>query len=145
MTLEAFAENGDTLLIANDWDEKLGVYQEYFLVVYYTNSGLNGGEYGYFDDEGILVYHINASLYKEISDGETYYDVYNNNTDASNEYGTENNLIEYVTTAYGDYVYGVGDSLSASVKTDAGEKIAYTFTVNALNGNNATIIFEKND
>ena len=145
LTLEAFAENGDTLLIANDWDEKLGVYQEYFLVVYYTNSGLNGGEYGYFDDEGILVYHINASLYKEISDGETYYDVYNNNTDASNEYGTENNLIEYVTTAYGDYVYGVGDSLSASVKTDAGEKIAYTFKVNALNGNNATITFEKND
>ena len=45
----------------------------------------------------------------------------------------------------GDYVYCVGDSLSANVKTDSGEKIAYTFTVDSLNANSATITFEKNN
>ncbi len=145
LTLQDFSVNGDTILIANDWDDDLGAYQEYFLVVYYTNNGLNGGGYGYFNDEGIVVYHVNASLYKQVSDGETYYDVYNSNTDASDQYGTEDNLIEYVTTAYGDYVYGVGDSLSANVTTDAGEKIAYTFTVDALTADSATITFNKNN
>lgn len=145
LTLEQFTKNGDTIIIANNWDDDLGAYQEYFIVVYYTNDVLNGGGYGYFEDEGIVVYHINASLYKEEYDAEIYYDIYNNNTDPSDSYGSEDNLIEFVTTAQGDYVYGVGDSLSANVKTDAGEKIAYTFTVQSMNGSNATIIFEKNN
>ena len=145
LTLDAFSENGDTIIIANNWDDALGAYQEYFIVVYYTHSGLNSGDYGYFLDEGIVVYHVNASLYKDVSGSEVYYDVYNSNTDASDEYGTVNNLIEYVTMSNGDYVYCVGDSLSANVKTDSGEKIAYTFTVDSLNANSATITFEKNN
>lgn len=146
LTLEAFYKNGDTILIANDWDDELGAYQEYFLVTYYTNDGLNGGEGGYFEDEGIVVYHVNASLYKEVIDGETYYDVYNNNTDPSDPdgYGTEDNLIELVSAGYGSYVYGVGDSLSSSVRNSQGEKIAYTFTVDALTGDSATVTFRKN-
>ena len=91
-----------------------------------------------------MVYHVNASLYKEIYEGETYYDVYNNNTDASDEYGTEDNLIEYVTTKTGEYVYGVGDSLSASTTDDQGNKIAYTFMVDALTDTTATLTFTKN-
>jgi M6 family metalloprotease-like protein len=143
LTIEDFSKNGDTVLIANNWDETLGAYQEYYIVVYYTNNGVNVGG-GYFDDEGIVVYHVNASLYKEIYEGETYYDVYNNNTDASDEYGTEDNLIEYVTTKTGEYVYGVGDSLSASTTDDQGNKIAYTFTVDALTDTTATLTFTKN-
>ena len=146
LTIKDFSQNGDVVIIANDWDEKLGVYQEYFIVVYYTNTGLNGGDEGYFEEDGIVVYHVNASLYKEVYDGETLYDVYYNNTDISDEngYGTEENLIELVSnTTYG-YTYGVGESLSSSVKTDAGEKIAYTFTVNALTADGATVTFRKN-
>ena len=100
----------------------------------------------YFEEDGIVVYHVNASLYKEVYEGETFYDVYYNNTDVSEEngYGTEENLIELVNnTTYG-YTYGVGESLSSSVKTDAGEKIAYTFTVEALTADSATVIFRKN-
>ena len=144
LTLEDFSKNGDTILIANDWDEDLGAYQEYFLVVYYTNNGLNGGNYGYFDEEGIVVYHVNASLYKEVYGDTTYYDVYYNNTDASDEYGTENNLIELVKSADGNYVFGEYDSLLASEKTDDGQKIAYVLTVNHITENEATLTFYKN-
>ena len=146
LTLEDFSKNGDTIIIANNWDESLGAYQEYYVLVYYKNTGLNGGDYGYFNSEGILVYHVNASLYKEVQDGETYYDVYNNNTDVSDEngYGTEDNLIEFVLSVKGNYVYGVGDSISASTKDDQGNKIAYTFTVDSLSNSTATITFKKN-
>ncbi len=143
--LQSFAESGDSVLIANDWDEDLGVYQEYFIVVYYTNSGLNGGEFGYFSREGIVVYHVNASLIKDVYDGETYYDVYNTNTHVSDkEYGTENNLIEFVKTSNGTFTYTVGDSLSSSVKTDGGAKIAYTFEVLSIDDFGATLKFSKN-
>ena len=71
VTLDAFEKAGDTIILANNWDAKLGVYQEYYIITYYTNSGLNAGEYGFFEEEGIVVYHINASLYKEEYDEAT--------------------------------------------------------------------------
>jgi hypothetical protein len=141
--LDAFAKAGDTIILANDWDEKLGAYQEYYIIVYYTNDGLNAGGNGLFEEEGILVYHINASLYGEEYDGEMYYDIYNNNTDASDESGTEDNLIEYVKNDSEKYIYGVGDSLSTNVKDDSGEALGYTFTVNTLDDEKANITFTK--
>ena len=145
LSLESFGESGDTIIIANNWDDELGAYQEYFIVVYYKNDGLNNG-FGYFENEGLVVYHVNASLYAETIEGETYYDVYNNNTDASDPdgYGTENNLIELVKNA-SDYVFEQGDSLSGSTALDNGEKIAYTFTVDALTEDSATVTFRKNE
>ena len=141
LTLEDFSKSGDTIIIATNWDEKLGAYQEYYVLVYYTNTGLNAGEdAGYFDEEGIVVYHVNASLYKEELDGEVYYDVYNTNTDASGEYGTENNLIEFVKTGDGEYVYVEGDTLP-EVTDDLGNKLGYTFVVVSLDENSATVTF----
>ena len=145
LTLEDFSQNGDTIIIANNWDEKLGAYQEYYILVYYRNVGLNAGDdAGYFPNDGVLVYHVNASLYSEVYDNETYYDVYNNNTDPSDEYGTQDNLIEYVKSAAGNFTYVVGDSISANTTDDQGNKIAYTFTVDALTDSTATITFTKN-
>ena len=144
LTLEDFSKNGDTIIIANNWKDDLGVYQEYFVLMYYTSNGLNGGEYGYFVDEGILVYHVNATVYEEEYYGEPYYYIYNTNTDASNDYGTEDNLLEYIKQTDGTYVYGVGDCLSANVKDDNGTKIAYTFQVDELTDTTATITFTKN-
>lgn len=146
LTLDAFSKAGDTVIIANNWDDKLGIYQEYFIVTYYTNDGLNSGNgFGLFEEEGIVVYHVNASLYPVEYGGETYYNIYNTNTDVSDEngYGTENNLIELVSAKNG-YVFGENDSLSASVKDDSGNKIAYVFTVNSLENGTATITFSKN-
>lgn len=145
LDLEAFSKNGDTILLANHWDDDLGAYQEYYIVVYYTNDGLNAGNAGYFDKAGILVYHVNASLYKEIEDGTTYYDVYNNNTNANDTdgYGTENNLIEFVSNGYlGEYLFQKGESLG-SVVDDQGDKLAYTFTVTELTDSKATLTFTK--
>lgn len=140
LTLEDFGKNGDTVIIANNWDEKLGAYQEYYIVVYYTNNGLNSGDAGYFERDGIVVYHVNASLVKSVEDGETYYDVYNNNTAPSDEYGTENNLIEFVKSAEDTYTYVEGDTLP-TVTDDNGNELGYTFTVVELTDDCATITF----
>ena len=91
------------------------------------------------------MYHVNATLYSETVDGETYYDVKYNNTDASDEYGTENNLIELVKSADGDWVYGKNDSLSEATKTDSGKKVAYVFTVNEITAAKATVTFRVNN
>ena len=140
LTLEDFSKNGDTIIIANNWDEKLGAYQEYYVIMYYTNNGLNAGEAGYFGRNGIVVYHVNATLTSETYDGETYYDVKNNNTDSSDDYGTVDNLIEFVLHTDDYYTYVVGDTLP-SVTDDNGNKLAYTFTVDELTADYATITF----
>lgn len=143
LTLEDFSKNGDTIIIANNWDEKLGAYQEYYVLVYYTNNGLNAGdEYGYFSRDGVVVYHVNASLYKEEIDTETYYDVYNTNTDVSDPYGygTEDNLIEFVKSGEDTFTYVVGSTFR-DVTDDNGDKLGYTFTVDALTSTHATITF----
>ena len=142
LRLEDFSKNGDTIIVANDWDPTLGAYQEYYIVVYYKSQGLNAGEGGYFLRDGIVVYHVNASLYQYEYDGETYYDVYNNNTHVSDEYGTEENLIEYVLSDEETYTYVVGNYLPA-VKDDGGDALAYTFTVDALEDGFATLTFTK--
>ncbi len=144
LELEAFVNSGDTVIIANDWDEELGLYQEYYIVAYYTNEGLNGGDAGFFSRDGIVVYHVNASLYKEVSDGEAYYDIYNTNTDVSDSYGTADNLIEFVKSPEDTFTYVVGDSLSNNTINDLGNKIAYTFTVDSLENGVATLTFTKN-
>lgn len=138
--LEAFDKAGDTIIIANNWSDSLGVYQEYYVLMYYRNTGLNGGDYGYFYDDGIVMYHINATLTK---DGE-YYDLANNNTDSSDQYGSKNNLIELVSMSNGDYVHVAKDTSNGNVYDDSNRKIGYTFTVDSLNGDTATITFTKN-
>ena len=142
LTLDAFAKNGDTIILANNWDDDLGAYQEYYVVMYYTATGLNAGEGGYFTRDGVVVYHINASLCVEDYYGETYYDVYNNNTSPSDEYGTEDDLVEFVLTSNGHYTYVAGDKLPG-VTDDSGNTLGYTFTVDSLTADSATITFTK--
>lgn len=141
LTLENFSKTGDTIIIANNWDETLGAYQEYFIVVYYTNTVLHNTENaGYFARDGIVVYRINASLCKS-ADGDGY-DVYNNNTSPSDAYGTEDNLIEFVKSTDGNYTYIAGDTIP-TVTLSTGETLDYTFVVLSLNENTATITFSK--
>lgn len=143
LTLEDFSKNGDTIILANNWDEKLGAYQEYYILVYYKNNGLNeGDEYGYFARDGVVMYHVNASLIREDYDGEYYYDIYNNNTDASSSdgYGTAENLIELVKSGDDTFTYIVGTAC-AIVVDDNGQELGYSFTVDALTDEYATITF----
>ena len=145
LTLEDFSKNGDTIIIANNWDPTLGAYQEYYVLMYYTQNELNSGDYGFFAVEGVVMYHINASLFKEIYNGETYYDIYNTNTDASDQYGTVDNLIELCKSANDTYVHIEGYTSNSNLVDDFGNKIAYSFTVDSLNDSYATITFTKNN
>lgn len=144
VTLQAYEDSGDTIIIANDWDESLGVYQEYYVLMYYTNDKLNE-KGGYFDDEGIVMYHVNASLQQKTYYGETYYDVYNNNTTyiSPSAYGTKNNLVEYVKYSSNQYVFKQGVTSSSSITNSYGEKIPYTFKVDSLSDSKATLTFTK--
>jgi hypothetical protein len=99
---------------------------------------------GYFARDGIVVYHVNASLYTETYGDTTYYDVYNNNTDPSDEYGTEDNLIEFVKSTANEFTYIVGSQISANTQDSQGNTLAYTFTIDALTADAATITFTKN-
>lgn len=148
LDLEAFNKNGDSIIIANNFDHKLGAYQEYYILMYYKNEGLNGGDAGYFYNDGIVVYHINATLTKEYSGGQWCYDIANNNnTPGADDYnpGTEDNLIEFVKSTSNTIVYIEGYTSSSSVKDDSGNKIAYTFRVDSLTSDKATITFTKNN
>ena len=100
-----------------------------------------GDDAGFFARDGVLIYHVNASLYSEVYDGETYYDVYNNNTDASDQYGTKDNLIEFVKSAGDTFTYIAGDTLPNNVVDDNGEALKYTFTIDALTSDYVTITF----
>lgn len=142
LTLDAFAKAGDTIIIANNWNSELGAYQEYYIVVYYTSEGLNGDDAGYFTRDGIVVYHVNASLYSEEYDGEIYYDIYNNNTDPSDSYGTTDNLIEFVKSTEGNFTFAEGDTLP-TVTDDQGNTLCYTFTVDSIENGQATITFTR--
>ena len=140
LTLEDFSKDGDTIIIANNWDDKLGAYQEYYVLVYSTNSTLNSEIHNqYFGTAGILVYHVNAAMHK-LEDSE-YYDIYNRNTDSSHPEGTENNLIEFVLFN-NRYIYSVGDTMT-NVIDDYGNELMYSFTVDALSDEYATITFNK--
>ena len=144
LTLEDFSKNGDTIIIANNWDEKLGVYQEYYVLVYYTNNVLNAGDYyGYFSRDGVVVYHVNSSIAMMDYMGEDYYFICNTNTDDSYEdgYGTEDNLIEFVKSANDTFTYIEGDTLPSNVYLDNGEELAFTFVVDELTSEYATITF----
>ena len=91
-----------------------------------------------------MVYHINSALFVEEDEyGDIYYDIYNNNTSYgdSNGYGTVDNLIEFVKSASGNYTYVEGDMLT-SVTDDFGNKLGYTFTVDSLTEDEATITFK---
>ena len=143
LTLDDFSKNGDTIIIGSNWNPELGAYQEYFILMYYTNTGLNDGEYGYFDRSGVLVYKINASLYATEYDGETVYDIYNTNTSPSDpDYGTEDNLIEYVLSAKGGYTFVAGDK-PGKLTDSTGNSIGYTFVIDSITDDAATITFSK--
>lgn len=141
INLEAFAKDGDTIILANNWDEALGAYQEYYIIMYYTMTGLNAGDGGYFDQNAILVYHINATLQIEYDDQKSPYIVYNNNTSVGPN-STKNNLIEYVVSGDDDYIYTVGEALPTTTD-DSGNELIYTFIVDALTEEYATITFTK--
>ena len=114
------------------------MFQEYYIVTYYNNTSLNENK-ELVSSPSVVVYHINACLTVENSEGQDYTMIYNTNTDASDEdYGTVGNLIEFVEN--GESIsYLEGDSLQ-NVVDDYGNNLAYTFKVDNITNEKATIV-----
>jgi len=138
LSMTGFSATGDTVILANNWRELMGAYQEYYVLAYYKAGDLNPEEGGYFESDGIVVYHVNASLYPVIEDGVTYYDIYNNNASPDTRYGSVDNLIELVASEDGDFIFGEGESLPI-LTDDLGEELRYTFTVLSIKDGEATL------
>ena len=142
LTLKPFTETGDSIIIANNWDDSLGFYQEYYVLIYYKNTSLNSSPAGYFKDEGLILYHVNAELYYEQYLNKTLYDLNNTNTTQGSNQGTANNLIEIEEKMRYSVLFQEGSSLN-TVFDDNEELLRYTFTVLEITENEATITFRR--
>ena len=144
--LEAFQRNGDFVILANNFDESLSMYQEYFIVEYWTPDGLNeydAGNYHY-STSGIRVLHVTANL--QTSDGYTYFKY-------ENSYAAQKLLtlhpanganISSSTEASNDFLYTPSKySTFSGARYNNRVKLGYTFTVNSLSKDYANITFTK--
>lgn len=142
--LESFAESGDCVCIFNQWNGTF--FDEYYLIDFYTPTGLNTfgkGSSGLFSISGIRIYHVDATL-NHPEDCFSVFDVTKyNNTDSSHR------LISLVeadgrsdidNNGYSENsdLFQVNDTLT-NVKWYTGEKAAFTITVTSITSTKATI------
>lgn len=142
LTLKPFSESGDTIIIANNWSDELGGYQEYFILIYYRSTGLNGSKDKYFNQDGIVLYHVNSTLICEEYLNDTFYSLQNSNTAAGHEGGSGYDLLELVDCGVQRYILGEGGKLS-TVFDDNMELLHTTYTVVSLTEDEATITFSR--
>lgn len=87
MTVEILPhlENGDVLLVIDQWNNT--IFDEYFLITYYTPTGLNYLDQDYmFTTPGIVIFHISAVIDNGYNQDSYYYSIFNNNnTDSLNK------------------------------------------------------------
>ena len=144
--LEAFQRNGDFVILANNFDESLGMYQEYFIVEYWTPDGLNDYDAGnyHYSKPGVRVLHVTANL--ETKDGYTYFKY-------ENSYSTQKLLtlhpangayISTTTQASNDFLY-IPEKTSTflNARYNNRVKLDYSFKVNNLTKDYANITFTK--
>lgn len=142
LDLNAFENGGDTYIIANNWDATLGCYQEYWVMMYYTKSGINAKS-NYSFSEGLVLYHVNAQLISYKYNGQTGLDLFTTN-DHGEDYYTGVNLIELEKLTSSSYTLGVGQTSKSNIYDDNGSKINYTFKLNSMDGSKANITFKAN-
>lgn len=142
LDLNAFENGGDTCIIANNWDATLGCYQEYWVMMYYTKSGINAKS-NYSFSEGLVLYHVDAQLISYKYNGQTGLDLFTTN-DHGEAYYTGVNLIELEKLTSSSYTLGVGQTSKSSIYDDNGSKINYTFKLNSMDGSKANITFKAN-
>lgn len=144
--LEAFQRNGDFVILANNFDESLGMYQEYFIVEYWTPDGLNEYDAGnmHYSVPGIRVLHVTANLEK--TSDYTYFK-YENSYSAQKLlilYPANGAVITSTTEASNDFLYRPEKNPTfTGARYNNRVKLGYTFTVNSLSENSANITFTK--
>ena len=158
ITLKSFTLTGDVLLIANH--ELESIWDEYFLIEFYTNEGLNENDKPIGGDEdpnaiGIRILHVDAHLSLD-EDG----NVVPNGDDAYPESGflydntgTKNPLIEMLRADYSksmeDYLFQeslydessktFGEDTWASFKLNDGSKLFFTLSVKSISNGECTV------
>lgn len=144
--LEAFQRNGDFVILTNNWDEKLGMYQEYFIVEYLTVDGLNAYDAGrhFYSEAGIRVLHVSAEL--ETNSDYTYFK-YENSYSAQKLLTlcpANNAYITSTTEASNDFLYQPTKiNTSNTLRYNDRTKLNYSFTVNSFTQDSANITFTK--
>ena len=146
LTLKKFTETGETYIISNSYDESKGVFQEYWVLQYYSNDGLNTGSdntnFGLFSNNGLLIYHVDASI-STIQEDDNYYRLVNSNTDETEEGGSEDNLIEFVKNGQ-KIIYSAGDKTISNIVDNNGKKIPYIIEVVSVSDMEITIKITPN-
>lgn len=138
LTLKPFSESGDTIIIGNNFSEELGAFQEYYILMYYRPTGLNNSNDKYFSTEGIVLYHVNATLYYEKFLDESFYSLANSNTKGE----SADNLIELVRCNGQSYIMDEKGSLRI-LFDDSNEILHIGYTVESLNQKEAVITFSR--
>ena len=122
------------------------MYQEYFIVEYWTPDGLNEYDAGnkHYNVPGIRVLHVTANLEK--TSDYTYFKY-------ENSYSAQKLLILYpangayitsTTEASNDFLYRPEKNPTfTGARYNNRVKLGYTFTVNSLSENSANITFTK--
>lgn len=144
LDLNAFSTSKETIMIANDFDETLGCYQEYWVLMYFEKEGGVNSKSNYEFDQGLVMYHIDASLVKETENSTTYYYVYNTN-DSSGDYATGyylTELMELTTTSYS--LSTINKSSPSSFTDNSKNKIPYTFSINSMDSSKCNVTFTAN-
>lgn len=138
LTLSSFESSGDVVMIPKSFN---GTYfDEYYLIDFYTPTGLNeleAGHSGLFGVSGIRIYHIDATL-KDPTEAWTVWEIYKyNNSDTDHKLiklieADNNNHIENL-----DYGYSEDSDLFQKGMSYSNSKwyngTSTNFTINVLN------------
>lgn len=115
-----FIESGEVILVTSNW--KNSIFDEYFLISYYTPTGLNlQDKYELFTLPGILIYHVSAAIDDGYNEEYEYYSIFNNNnTDSPNKLidiveADMNEAIERYSRAENTDLFQPGDSFGGNI------------------------------
>lgn len=126
--IRPFESSGDVILVTNDWKDSF--FDEYFLIDYYTPTGLNEGHAGYwglFSISGIRIYHVNSVVDPEVGkqkNEDGYFSVFSfNNSDTKNRLislieADGNNSIPRTHFADDDDLFQVGQVFGGNVHSN---------------------------
>ena len=147
LTMKPYSETGDTVILASNWDDSLGAFQEYFILIFYTPTGLNGGDDKYHNDYGLVLYHVNAELNYKRYLFDSFYSLANDNN-AKSAGGSDEDLIEIMPAkrqglTVTRYVFKKGDSLGTLYYGNF-VLLSYGFHVDSLTEEEAVVTFTKN-
>jgi len=113
LAINRFDTTGDSIIVANQFSS---IFDEYFIMNFYTPSGLNGTN-DFISESGLLMYHVNAKLpinYDNLADY-SYYLEYNNSDSPYKlikieEADGDNRISRFATSAQNSDLLQEGDS-----------------------------------